>query len=65
VTESEQPTQDTSTRFGDTRVDAAVSRTEALEDRPLSEHVEVFDEVHRDLRDLLADPDQDLSADGQ
>jgi hypothetical protein len=65
VTESEHPEQEDATRFGDARVGAAVARTEALEDRPVSEHVEVFDDVHRVLRDLLADPDEDPLADGQ
>jgi hypothetical protein len=42
--------------FGDERIDAAVARTAALEARPVGEHVEVYDAVHRILRDALADP---------
>jgi hypothetical protein len=33
-----------------------VARTAALEARPVGEHVEVYDAVHRILRDALADP---------
>lgn len=39
-------------------VDAALRRLEALESRPVGEHVEVFDEVHRLLQDALATLDE-------
>ncbi|HET7327045.1 MAG TPA: hypothetical protein VFJ14_07120 [Nocardioidaceae bacterium] len=42
--------------FGDPRVDAAVARTDGLDQRPVGEHVDVFDDVHRSLRDALDDP---------
>jgi hypothetical protein len=47
--------------FGDPRVDAAVARTDGLDERPVEEHVEVFDDVHRSLRDTLDDPEADRS----
>ena len=37
-----------------TSVDAALALLEDLEQRPLGEHVEVFDAVHRSLQDALA-----------
>jgi hypothetical protein len=45
---------------GDTppAVTTAVTRLETLGDRPVSEHVEVFDEVHRLLQDALAALDE-------
>lgn len=42
--------------FGDPRVDAAVARTDGLDERSVDEHVEVFDDVHRSFRDALDDP---------
>jgi len=41
-----------------TRVDAALSRLTELEDRPVVEHVAVYDEVHRLLQDALAALDE-------
>ena len=38
----------------DTPVDEALALLEGLEERPVSEHVEVFDGVHRALQDALA-----------
>jgi hypothetical protein len=39
-------------------VDAAVARLDELADRPVSEHVEVLDAVHRRLQDVLAQLDE-------
>jgi len=39
-------------------VELALSRLEELEDRPVAEHVAVFDEVHRLLQDALAALDE-------
>ena len=38
---------------GDPTVDSVIASTEALQDRPLAEHVEVFERAHRDLRGAL------------
>ncbi len=42
-------------RTGDASVDAALSRLGELETLPVREHVAVFDAVHADLQDRLAD----------
>jgi hypothetical protein len=39
-------------------VDEAVSRLADLDERPVAEHVAVFDEVHRLLQDSLAALDE-------
>lgn len=39
-------------------VAAALSRLGDLEDRPVADHVEVFDAVHRHLQDALATLDE-------
>ncbi len=39
-------------------VDAAVARLDGIEERPVGEHVEVFDAVHRALQDALATLDE-------
>lgn len=39
-------------------VDAAIARLDGLEDLPVSEHVEVYDAVHRSLQDALATLDE-------
>ncbi|MCW2600627.1 MAG: hypothetical protein JWM02_2456 [Frankiales bacterium] len=39
-------------------VDAALARLDGLDDRPVGEHVEVFDAVHRSLQDALATLDE-------
>ncbi|TDD58061.1 hypothetical protein E1293_47175, partial [Actinomadura darangshiensis] len=44
---------------GDPRVDAAVARLGELGGRPVSEHVEVFEDVHQRLQELLASAGQD------
>ena len=41
--------------LGDSRVDAAVARLHDLQDRPVGEHVEVYDDIHARLRDALED----------
>ncbi|MFI0479802.1 hypothetical protein [Actinomadura sp. 9N215] len=44
---------------GDPRVDAAVARLGELGARPVPEHVEIFEDVHQRLQELLAAADQD------
>ncbi|WP_067465538.1 hypothetical protein [Actinomadura macra] len=44
---------------GDPRVDAALARLGDLPGRPVPEHVEVFEDIHQRLQDLLASADQD------
>jgi hypothetical protein len=39
-------------------VDLAVARLGELPDRPVAEHVEILDEVHRRLQDALAHLDE-------
>lgn len=41
-----------------TPVDTALSRLDDLDERPLGEHVAVYDEVHRLLQDALAALDE-------
>jgi hypothetical protein len=40
-------------------VDAAVKRLDDLDNAPVSEHVEVFEDAHRQLQDALADLDEE------
>jgi len=42
---------------GEPRVDAALARLSELARRPVTEHREIFDDVHRRLRDVLGDLD--------
>lgn len=42
---------------GDPAVDAALAELETLADRPLAEHVAVFDTVHAALANRLAEMD--------
>ncbi|WP_242911198.1 hypothetical protein [Actinomadura terrae] len=44
---------------GDPRVDAALARLGDLPGRPVPEHVEIFEDVHQRLQELLADADED------
>lgn len=44
---------------GDPRVDAAVARLGELGGRPVAEHVEIFEDVHQRLQELLAAAGQD------
>ncbi len=39
-------------------VSEVLRRLDGLQDRPVSEHVEVFDDVHRRLQDALATLDE-------
>jgi hypothetical protein len=39
-------------------VDKAVALLDQLDERPVAEHVEVFDAVHRSLQDALATLDE-------
>ncbi len=43
---------------GDARIDAALDRMRDVSQLPTTEHVEVFEEVHRRMQDLLADSSQ-------
>ena len=38
-------------------VDEALARLQALPERPVSEHVSIYEDVHRLLQDALADVD--------
>ena len=40
------------------QVDQALALLDGLDDRPVAEHVEVFDQVHRSLQDALATLDE-------
>jgi hypothetical protein len=40
---------------GDAKVDAAMERLRDTSDLPVSEHLEVFDDVHRRLQDVLSE----------
>lgn len=42
---------------GDPRVDDALSRLEELAQLPVTEHLSVYEDVHRRLHDALADLD--------
>jgi hypothetical protein len=42
----------------DTPLDEALAALDTLEERPLPEHVDVFDGVHRALQDALATLDE-------
>jgi hypothetical protein len=42
---------------GDARVDAATARLDEVAELPTSDHVSVYDDVHRRLQDALADAD--------
>lgn len=44
---------------GDPRVDAAVARLSELGGRPVPAHVEIFEDVHRRLQELLASAGQE------
>ncbi|MPZ60454.1 MAG: hypothetical protein GEU93_03985 [Propionibacteriales bacterium] len=44
------------TDYGDPRVDDAVRRLDELAERPVRDHVEVFEDIHERFRDALADP---------
>ena len=39
---------------GDPRVDAAVEALESLDDVPVHDHPTVFEDVHRNLQEILA-----------
>jgi hypothetical protein len=43
---------------GESPVDAALGLLDGLDELPVSEHVEVFDAVHRSLQDALATLDE-------
>ena len=41
--------------LGDSRVDAALARLDDLQDRPVGEHADVYDDIHGRLREALED----------
>lgn len=43
---------------GNPAVDAAAQRLAALDDAPVEEHVDIYDDVHRRLQEGLADLDE-------
>jgi hypothetical protein len=43
--------------FGDPRVDDAVSRLQELTERPVGEHADVYDDIHRRLRAAMEEAD--------
>lgn len=53
-----RPAQQT---FGDERVDRAVERLAELDERAVSDHVEVFDDIHGRLREALEEAAVDTS----
>ncbi len=55
--EQNQPAADVP-ETGDGRVDEVLSKLSGIEGRPTTEHVGVYDEVHRGLQDALANLDQ-------
>jgi hypothetical protein len=44
---------------GEPAVDDALRRLDELADRPVAEHVGVYDDAHRQLQDALADLDEE------
>jgi len=52
--DEETPTAQQTPATGDDRVDAVLSSLSDLGDRPVSEHVAVFESAHDRLRDALA-----------
>jgi len=52
---SEQPQEPVRTGIGE--VDAVIAAVEELEDRPIEEHVGVFETAHERLRRALDHPD--------
>jgi hypothetical protein len=44
---------------GEPAVDDALRRLDQLADRPVAEHVGVYDDAHRQLQDALADLDEE------
>ncbi|HVA59147.1 MAG TPA: hypothetical protein VNG13_01255 [Mycobacteriales bacterium] len=53
---TEQPIAE---RTGEPRIDAALERLGSVASAPLSEHVAIYEDVHRRLQDALADLDED------
>jgi sirohydrochlorin ferrochelatase len=54
-TAGEDAAADVPESLGDPRVDAAVERLGELRERPVGDHVEVFDDIHQRLRHALED----------
>jgi hypothetical protein len=67
TTPESEPVGEGTPDVADPRVADALRRLEELADRPTSEHVEVYEDVHRTLQDVLADAsrrDDDPTAKG-
>jgi len=47
---------------GDEEVDAVIASLSALEDRPVADHVTVFEQAHESLRRALADAGERVPA---
>lgn len=62
MTQPHDTTPDETESSGDARVDGAVERLVELADRPVSDHVEVFDDIHGRLRAALEEASVDASA---
>ena len=59
VTEDAEQTADEPIRTGVERVDAVVDAVAGLEDRPVDEHVAVFESAHDELRRTLDSQSED------
>jgi hypothetical protein len=55
---AENPPSEDRGPSGAPAVDAASERLTSLDDAPLEEHVEIFEDVHRQLQEGLADLDE-------
>jgi len=51
----EAPIESAEPASGDPRVDAALRRARELADTSPTEHVEIYEDVHRSLQEVLAD----------
>ena len=52
------PVAVTAPTTGEPRVDAAIGSLAVLDTAPVTEHVGIFDDAHRQLQDALADLDE-------
>jgi hypothetical protein len=56
--QSNRPESAQPSAAGVVRVDAILATLTALEDRPVDDHVELFEAAHAVLRDVLSGPDR-------
>jgi hypothetical protein len=54
---ADETTQEPSATTGEPRVDAALALLDRLPDLPVSEHAELFEQVHAQLSDVLGELD--------